>query len=255
MHVGERAAVARQAQPGAEPLHGLQGVQEFANGIGEKPYSKCSEIRPSRWSPEINSRRSGWNRQTCEGAWPGVSYIIHAPRSVSPSPPPRGRGRVHDVPRSPDSSGPARPRNGAAAPRGLRSGARPPAVGRSPRRVLDPAEHELVAGVHPQLTSRRVRRSRPPGHSGRSGHGCRRAAARPRSAACTCPVHVRAVRSSPLVDAGVHQHEPVSGRRAHALQWGTPGPRQRQAQAIDARKHPFAPSSSRSRGSLARGGD
>ena len=40
-------------------------------GSGLWPWSKKSTVRPSRWSPEIISLRSGWCRTTCEGAWPG----------------------------------------------------------------------------------------------------------------------------------------------------------------------------------------
>src|SRR3954454_18686182 len=63
-------------------------------------------MRPRRWSPEMSSRRSGWNRQTCEGAWPGVSITSQAPRSLRTSTP-GSSGRVGSIgPATPD--GPSR---------------------------------------------------------------------------------------------------------------------------------------------------
>ena len=56
-------------------------------GSGVCPSSKNGDTRPSRWSPEISSRRSGWCRQTCEGAWPGVSITCQSPRSVETTTP------------------------------------------------------------------------------------------------------------------------------------------------------------------------
>ena len=105
-------------------------------GSGVWPSSKYSETRPSRWSPEISSRRSGWCRQTCEGAWPGVSTTCQSPRSVATvTPGTRSRSDVSS-PEMPVARrrAAARP-SAAAAPPARRAGARPRRGGRSSARA------------------------------------------------------------------------------------------------------------------------
>ena len=84
-------------------------------------------MRPSRWSPEISSRRSGWCRTTCEGAWPG--RLVHLPGAevgLDLDARAAGRGRARAARAMPVSCACARARpSAAAAPPARRSGGRP----------------------------------------------------------------------------------------------------------------------------------
>ena len=107
--------------------------------------------------------------------------------------------------------------------------------------VLDHPRHQLVAGVHPQLAAGALDDRGRPGRSGRSARACRRAAARPPGAGRTSRARVRGCAiESGLVHAGVEQHEAVARGDRPRVAVRHARPRQRQAQAVDARQHPLA---------------
>ena len=104
------------------------------------------------WSPDSSSRRSGWCRTTCDGAWPGVSYTCQGPRSVSTSTP-GSRSRSGG-----DHVGDADPLALARLAVALQRGPGHPAVQRHLDAPLELAVgvgrgrgHVPVVGVHPQL--------------------------------------------------------------------------------------------------------
>ena len=144
-------------------------------------------------------RRSGWCRQTCDGAWPGVSTT--RPRAEVGVDDDAG----HAASRSGSTSArdPAAavarrlPTTRAAARPARRSGARPRSGARARSSgSLEAARMCAWRGASTARSRWRRRRS-PPGRSGRSARACRRAAARRSGCRPTCAIARSSCASEP----------------------------------------------------------
>ena len=186
-------------------------------------------------------RRSAWCRQTCDGAWPGVSCTVHGPRSV-----------LDDDARDEVAVGLDDPLDAVAA---LAGELRPLGQRRdghaahardlqAPRerlaRVLRGGRHVRVVGMHPQLAAARVDDVR--------------------GLAVVVGVRVRAdeqahvleveadLRHRPhelleralLVQPAVDEHDAVAGGERPGVAVRHARPRQRQPQPPDPRQHALA---------------
>ena len=223
--VGERAPVAGEREPGVEPVDASSEVRNSPTGSGVWPMSKYCDTRPSRWSPEISSRRAGWCRHTCEGAWPGVKITSHGPRSVSTVTPGTSSrsGSIEPVMPVPDAAAGARP-SAAAAPRARRSGGRPRAGGPAPASKSSAVRRGACRRGGSTAARPCARGSAPPGRSGPRARACTRSAARPRARRPACS----SARSRCAIEPGScipvsTSTIPEPAASAHALQCGTPG--------------------------------
>ena len=202
VHVGERARRGPRgtgARRAPRPCRASAGTR--------RPGRACSRSRSRARRGRAGgrrrsaARRSGWYRQTCDGAWPGVS--MHLPGAeVGLDLDARGsRSRSGSTMRAMPTPGRCA-RLGvarAAAPRARRS-ARAISRRRCERRARGPRPRAVmccVVRVHPQLAAGAVDDRRAPGRSGRSARACRRAAARARAEADLRRARARGARASP----------------------------------------------------------
>ena len=73
---------------GAVRLDRVERAQELADRVGRVAVVVVERDAPEQVvAARSAARRSGWKRQTCDGAWPGVSSTSHAPRSLRTSTP------------------------------------------------------------------------------------------------------------------------------------------------------------------------
>ena len=200
-------------------------------------------MRPSTWSPEISSRRSGWCRHDVRRRVAGrldtvpVAEVRVARRRRAAASRPTASGPLMPVP-------PAAPLRRPAPQRLLRHAALarhldPPRQGRLA--VVERRRQVLVARMQPELAAGPRRAPPRPARSGRRARACRRAAARPRARSPTCSSARSRSRSEP--GSCMPQSTstiPSPAASAQALQCGTPGHGQRQPQAPDAGQHALA---------------